>query len=67
MRPGRARWYKFDVQPGSNAHVSLSNLPADYDVFLFKDIKQAYTDLSGGNANLTKAVGRVRRQRLRRR
>src|SRR4029079_6485330 len=34
--PGRARWYKFNVTPGSSVHVALSGLPADYDVFLFK-------------------------------
>ena len=43
---GRARWYKFNVQPGSRVTVSLSGLPADYDLFLFKDIGQAYTTLT---------------------
>ena len=27
--PGRARWYKFNVTPGSSVHVALSGLPAD--------------------------------------
>ncbi len=43
---GNARWYKFSVVPGARVTVDLSNLPADYDVFLFKDIAEAYTDLT---------------------
>ncbi|GAC1666686.1 MAG: hypothetical protein NVS9B8_08220 [Candidatus Limnocylindrales bacterium] len=50
---GRGRWYKFTIQPGSRINVTLSNLPADYDLFLFKDISQAYTTLTS-TANLTK-------------
>ena len=30
-----ARWYKFDVVPGSAVKVTLSDLPADYDLALF--------------------------------
>ena len=48
-QPGVARWYKFTVSPGTHLHIALSNLPADYDVFLFKDISQAYTDLTASN------------------
>jgi len=43
---GRARWYKVAIQPGSKIHVDLTNLPADYDVFVFKDIGQAFTALA---------------------
>ena len=43
---GRARWYKVPIDPGSRVHVNLSNLPADYDVFVFKDIVQAFTALA---------------------
>jgi hypothetical protein len=50
---GRARWYKFSVQPGSHVTVNLSSLPADYDLYLFKDIGQAYTSLTD-TASLTK-------------
>jgi hypothetical protein len=50
---GRARWFKFAVQPGTRTTVSLSSLPADYDLFLFKDIGQAYTSLTD-TASLTK-------------
>ena len=43
---GRARWYKVPIDPGSRVHVNLSDLPADYDVFVFKDIVQAFTALA---------------------
>ena len=39
---GKSLWYKFHVDPGAQITVDLKNLPADYDVFLFKDIKKAY-------------------------
>ena len=44
--PGRERWFKFTVQPGAHVQVDLANLPADYDLVLFKDIGQAYTALT---------------------
>ena len=40
---GRARWYKVPIEPGSRIHVNFSSLPADYDIFVFKDIVQAFT------------------------
>ena len=43
---GQSKWYAFDIQPGSEVRVNISNLPADYDLALFKDITQAYTDLT---------------------
>ncbi len=39
---GRSRWYMFQVQPGSKVHVTISGLPKDFDVYLFRDILQAY-------------------------
>jgi hypothetical protein len=50
--PGQARWYKFDVLPGSQVTVDLTNLPANYDLALFKDISQAYSTLTS-TQNLT--------------
>ncbi len=44
---GRSRWYRFEVQPGSRVRVTLDGLPKDYDVYLFRDILQAY--LAGGS------------------
>ena len=43
---GRARWFKIAIQPGSKIHVNLTGLPADYDLFVFKDIGQAFMDLN---------------------
>jgi hypothetical protein len=43
---GRARWYKVPIQPGSRIHVNVSNLPADFDMFLFTDIGQAFAELA---------------------
>ena len=39
---GRSRWYMFPVRPGSKVHVTISGLPKDFDVYLFRDILQAY-------------------------
>ena len=36
--PGRARWYRFRILPGQSVQVTLSGLPADYDLAVFKDI-----------------------------
>ena len=43
---GQDRWFRFPVQPGSRVQVELSDLPADYDLTLFKDIEQAFTTLT---------------------
>ena len=43
---GQTRWYKFAITPGSDLQIDLTNLPADYDLLLFKDIAQAYTALT---------------------
>ena len=48
--PGKARWYKFDVLPGQRIQVSLSGLPADYDLAVFKDIGATFLGLLGVNA-----------------
>jgi hypothetical protein len=40
--PGKARWYRFSIAPGQRIQVSLTNLPADYDLAVFKDIGQAF-------------------------
>ena len=43
---GQARWYRFAIQPGTRAHVDLTNLPANYDVTLFTDIAQAFNTIT---------------------
>jgi uncharacterized protein YjbI with pentapeptide repeats len=44
--PGLGRWFKVDVAPGGSVTVDLTSLPADYDVYLFRDIAQTYTELT---------------------
>ena len=44
--PGQARWYKFSIVPGAQVQIDLTGLPADYDLAVFKDIAQAYTELT---------------------
>ena len=46
---GQARWFKVPILPNSRVDVSLSNLPADYDIVVFSDIQQAYDRLQGTN------------------
>ncbi len=45
-RQGQSRWYKFSVQPGGKAIVTLTGLPANYDLTLYKDIAAAYRALN---------------------
>jgi len=46
-RPGEARWYKVKVAPGSQIEVTLTKLPANFDVVIYSDIRQAYDQLTG--------------------
>ena len=42
----QSRWFRFRVQPGSRVIVTLTALPADYDLVLFKDIGLAFARLT---------------------
>ncbi len=44
---GQGRWFKFAIRPGAKATVTLTGLPADYDLAVFKDIQQKYDELTG--------------------
>ena len=44
--PGQSRWYKFSVRPDSKVIVTLTGLPANYDLALYKDISQIYSELT---------------------
>lgn len=46
-RAGESRWYKFLGKPGSRIDVTLTNLPANFDVVVYSDIRQAYNRLLG--------------------
>lgn len=43
---GQSRWYKFNIQPGSKLVVTLTNLPANYDLTLYKNIAAAFESLT---------------------
>ena len=45
-RPGQSRWYKISIAPQGKMTVTLTNLPANYDLTLFKDIAQVYASLN---------------------
>ena len=47
---GQGRWFKVPILPNSRVDVNLSNLPADYDLVVFKDIEAKYEELVGGAA-----------------
>ena len=42
----QSRWFKFHIQPGSRVVVTLTSLPENYDLVLFKDIGAAYQTLT---------------------
>ena len=39
---GQSRWYVFEVEPDSQLTITLTNLPANYDLTLYNDIQAAY-------------------------
>jgi len=39
-----SRWFKVQVQPGARFVVTLTSLPANYDLVLFRDIAAAYRE-----------------------
>ncbi|MCA9924000.1 MAG: right-handed parallel beta-helix repeat-containing protein, partial [Anaerolineales bacterium] len=41
----QSRWFKFQVQPDSSLIVTLTNLPANYDLTVYKDISETFNDL----------------------
>jgi CSLREA domain-containing protein len=45
-RQGQSRWYKFHVLPNSRVIVTLTGLPANYDLSLYKDISTAFASLA---------------------
>jgi hypothetical protein len=44
-QPDQSRWYRFAITPGSRVVVTLTDLPANYDLVLFRDIGAAYLEL----------------------
>ncbi|HEX5691778.1 MAG TPA: CSLREA domain-containing protein, partial [Roseiflexaceae bacterium] len=46
----QSAWFKFSVQPGARVSVQLTNLPANYDLVLYKDIAATYSSLTSETA-----------------
>ena len=44
-RSYQSRWYKFNVLPGSEILVTATELPANYNLTLYRDISTAYQEL----------------------
>jgi hypothetical protein len=53
-RQDQSAWFKIPIQPGSKVVVNLTNLPANYDLTLYKDIAAAYQGLAITPASLTR-------------
>ncbi len=45
-RLGQSRWFRFPIQPGGKASVTLTGMTTNYDLVLYKDIGQAFRTLS---------------------
>ena len=43
---GQSQWFRFTVQPDSKVLVTLTNLPVNYDLTLYKDIAQSFAELN---------------------
>jgi pentapeptide MXKDX repeat protein len=39
---GQSRWYKFQIEPNSEIVVTLTDLAANYDLTIYKDVKAAF-------------------------
>lgn len=55
-RAGESRWYKFKVAPGSKVDITLTGLPANFDVVVYSDIRQVYNQLLGLTGPLATAT-----------
>jgi len=53
-RQDQSAWFKVPIQPGSKMLVSLTNLPANYDLTIYKDIAGAYQTLTSPASSLTR-------------
>jgi CSLREA domain-containing protein len=46
---GEERWYFLAIQPGMDVTIDLFNLPANYDLTVYKDIRKVYDELQGSS------------------
>ncbi|MGH2521700.1 MAG: Ig-like domain-containing protein, partial [Anaerolineales bacterium] len=58
-RQGQSRWYKFSIQPNSKVIVTLTNLPANYDLTLYKDISVTLQSLNSQALNSAQDLERL--------
>jgi hypothetical protein len=67
---GKARWYRVPVAAGQRLDIKLTGLPADYDLAVFKDIAQAFSNtklnqyikhltIAARGQNMARAVARA--------
>jgi YVTN family beta-propeller protein len=42
FREGQSTWFKIPVKPGQRVSVKMTNVPANYSLGLYKDIRQLY-------------------------
>lgn len=50
----QSAWFKFTIKPGARLSINLTNLPANYDLTLYKDIGAVFNSSLANNADLTK-------------
>jgi hypothetical protein len=62
-QPNEARWYKFAVQPDTQVTITLTNLPKEYDLSLYSDISQAYSQITS-TQDLAKASAESTQQNI---
>ena len=43
--PGQSRWFKVPIEPDSRLTVTLTNLPANYDLTIYKHIPDAFKQI----------------------
>ncbi len=53
-RKYQSAWFKFTIKPGARLTIGLTNLPANYDLTLYKDIGAAFNSALNNTADLTK-------------
>ncbi len=46
-RAGESRWFRFTGKPGSKVAITLTNLPGNFDVVVYSDIRRAHNQLLG--------------------
>jgi YVTN family beta-propeller protein len=57
FRTGQSTWFKVPIGPGKRVSVKITNVPANYSLALYKDIRQLYDQqIAALNADPLKAI-----------